>query len=287
MFLSILITALIGQDQAVTSNLEPLHPALVLSSETFDKVWSKALADGQKKKGKDAGLDKMRRQIDSYHVSLAKKEACSWIYWMHPRAMIHMKANGAGLQYWPQAEIDKAKSDMAHYADSEQKFIGFYVQINEMPSFAAPYGRLRRHANPDNLKNVRCVLKVGDRIIQPVQQPGDITTSQKEMVSFYSIPTTTYVNGSTRSSATAYGSNGSYATATGYSTSSYQVTRYASGADEYQVFSGQTTVLFPTRDKDGKPLITPKDKNIEIKMVREDGEIHTTYRLDDWIKAFE
>lgn len=286
MLTAALLALAIRQD-AVPSQLEPLHPALRISSESFEKIWTKALTEGQKKKGKNAGYDKMRRQIDSYHVSILDKEACSWVYWMHPRGMIQMTANEAGQKYWPEADVLKAKAELAGYGDHELAYVGFYFDLNSMPSFAGGYGRISRYASPDKLKDVRVVLKVGDRILQPVQQPGNITTSSKERVSFYSVPVTTYVNGSSTSTATAYGSNGSYATGTGYTKSSYQVTSYRGGSDNYEVYSGQATVLFATRDKDGKPLITPKDKNIEIKMISDDGEIKTTYNLSDWVKAFE
>lgn len=281
------IFALSLTQTAVSPQLEPLHPALKISSDTFEKIWNKALADGQKKKGKDAGYDKMRRQIDSYHVSVLAKEACSWVYWMHPRGMIQMTANEAGQKYWPEADILSAKKELAGYSDHELAYLGFYFDLNSMPSFAGGYGRISRYANPDKLKDVRCVLKVGDRILQPEQQPGNITTSAKERVNFYSIPVTTYVRGTSSTSATAYGSGGTYATGTSHTRSSYQVTSHKSGSDDYTVYSGQATVLFATRDKDGKPLITPKDKTIEIKLVSDDGEVKTTYRLDDWTKAFE
>lgn len=156
-----------------------------------------------------------------------------------------------------------------------------------MPSFAGLGAQISRHADPENLKDVRCVLKIGDRIIQPDKQPGDLTISRSDEVNLFSIPTTTYIRGKSNTTANAYGKNGSYAYGTASTASSYTVTSRTTGSQEYSTYSSNFIVLFPTRDKDGKPLITPNDKDIEIKVVKKSGELKTTFQLKDWITAFE
>lgn len=266
---------------------EPVHPAFTLSTSAFESVWTKGWQEGQKKRNTKSAIAKFERQIDSYHVSPARKSPCSWALLLHPKLQIFAKANQAALQYWPEAEVQKAKDEMKVFADSEQQYLGFYITINEMPSFAGAYSTMSRKADPDNLKDVRCVLKVGDKIIQPLKQPGDLTASRSDQISYYSIPSTVYVNGKTNSSATANGSNGSWATATGSSTSSYSVTSYNTGSQPYSSYHSEFIVLFPLRDKDGKPLVTPQDKDLEIKVIKKSGENKTTFRLDEWAKAFE
>ncbi len=274
------------QDQQPPKFADPVNQALVVSKKAVDAVWAKGFEDGQKKRDIKRALGITERAIDSYHVSMSNREKCSWAYLLHPRLVIYVQGHNAAAQYWPQDKIDSVKKDLAIYGDAEPRIIVFYVVLNEMPSFHAPYGRLSRYADPTNLTDVHCVLKVGDRIIQPLQQPGDLSISKTDGLSFFSIPTTSYVYGSSTSSATAYGSGG-YATATGRSYSSYKVTTYNQGSEPYSTYHGEFLVQFSLRDADGKPLIRPQDKEMQLVVVKKTAELTATYRLSDWSKALE
>ena len=266
---------------------DALHPAFTLSKESVEAVWSKGWQEGQKKHDLKSAIGKFQRQIDSYHTSPSRKEACAWALLLHPRLQIFAKANQAALQYWPDPDVKKAKEEMSVFAGSEQQYLGFYITINEMPSFAGRYSTISRQADPENLKDVRCVLKVGDRILQPERQPGDLTASKSDQVSYYTVPSTVYVEGKTKSSGTVNGPGNFWLTANGSSTSSYTITSFNTGSQPYSTYHSDFIVLFSTRDKDGKALITPQDKDLEIKVVKKSGEIKTVFRLDEWAKAFE
>lgn len=271
---------------AVAHEDEPVHPAFLVSKASVESVWKKGYEDGQKKRDVRKALSLTQRQIDSFHTGPLYKVGCAWSYLLHPRAQIYVSAHTAGKQYWSPADVDKAKADFDGYSDKEPRYIGFFVELNEMPQFAGAYATLSRRADPSNLSDVRAVLKVGDRIIQPKEQPGDLTVSKSDNINFFSIPTTTYVRGTTTATASAYGSGG-YASATGYSSSSYAVTSYSTGSQKYSQYRGQFTVLFPLRDENGKPLIKPTDKEVELIVIKKSRELKATYKLADWSSALE
>lgn len=265
---------------------DPINSALLTAKAAVDVVWSKGYEDGQKKRDIKKALGIAERAIDSYHVSTVSKDKCSWAYLLHPRVIIYAEAHRAGSQYWSQDQIEKAKAEMGQFGDAEPKLLSFLVVLNEMPAFDGPYGRLTRFADPSNLTDVHCVLKVGGRIVQPISQPGDLSISKSDNLSIFTVPTTTYVRGSSTGSASAYG-NGGYASATGTSYTSYAVTTYNEGAQPYSTYRGQFVALFPLRDQDGKATIRPEDKELELVVVKKSAELTAKYRLSDWLRALE
>lgn len=264
---------------------DAIHPAFLITKPDVDSAWTRGYEAGKKRKDLLGSLKFAERQIDSYHVSMIAKQGCSWAWFVHPKMLVYARGFDAGKQYWSQSEIDTTRAELAKFADGEPSFVGFYVSLTEMPSFDAAYGRLSRYANPDNLTDVRCVLKVGDRIIQPTVQPGNLTLSKSDNVSIYSIPNTAYISGSSTTTAHAYGSGG-YAYGNASSSSSYTVTTYSQGADPYSTYSGAFYVLFPLRDESGKAQITPSDKEVELVVIKKSRELHAKYKLNDWLKAF-
>lgn len=266
---------------------EPLHAAFQITQASIDKIWEKGAKDGAAKRDLSREINlKAQRQIDSYHVSIARKEGCSWAWLLHPRTLIYAMAHKATAQYWSDSEKQKAKADMDQFSTNEMQVLGFYVLLNEMPSFNAAYGRLSRLANPDYLKDIRCVLKVGDRVIQPLEQPGDLTLAKSDQVGFFSYPVNTYVRGTSSSTASISGAGG-YANISERSKSSYVVTSTAFGQESYSTYTGSCIVLFPLRDAEGKPNIGPKDKEITLLVIKSSAELTANYKLDDWMKAFE
>jgi len=261
-----------------------INQCFSLTTDSIESVWARGFEDGTKRKNIDKTLSFMKRQIDSFHISMVEKQGCSWAYFLHPKALIYTRAFTAGSQYWPQEEIDREKKSLLQFAESELKFIAFYVELSEMPSFAAPYGELSRYADSSNLKDIRCVLKVGDRILQPKEQPGDLTVSTNSNVSIYSIPTTTYVDTKSQFSGSAYGSAG-YVNASGYGATSYRVTSTTFGEEPYSTYHGQFIVLFPLRDASNNPTIKPSDKQVELIVIKKSSQLTAKYALGDWLKA--
>jgi hypothetical protein len=261
-----------------------IHPCFKFTNESIEGVWARGFEDGTKRKNIDKQLGFIKRQIDSYHVSMVAKEGCSWAYFMHPKALIYSRAFTAGSQFWPQEEIEKEKKSLFQFAESELKFIAFYVDLWEMPSFAAPYGELSRYADASNLTDIRCVLRVGEKIIQPKEQPGDLTISTNSNVSFYSIPTTTFVDSRSRFTGSAYGSTG-YVNATGYSATSYRVTTTSFGEQPYSTYQGKFIVLFPIRDENNKVIVSGSDKQLELIVIKKSRQLTAKYPLGEWVKA--
>jgi len=261
-----------------------IHPCFKFTTDSIESVWARGFQDGTKRKNIEKTLGFMKRQIDSYHVSMVEKQGCSWSYFLHPKALIYTRSSTAGSQFWPQDEIDKEKKSLQQFAESELKYVAFYVDLWEMPSFAAGYGELSRYADSSNLKDIRCVLRVGDRIIQPKEQPGDLTVSANSNVSFYSIPTTTYIDSRSQFTGSAYGTTG-YINASGYTATAYRVTSTTFGEQQYSTYEGQFIVLFPLRDEAMEPMVASNDKQVELIVIKKSGQLRAKYNLEDWVKA--
>ena len=145
---------------------------------------------------------------------------------------------------------------------------------------------MAKYADEDNLTDVRCVIKVGDRVIQPLEQPGDISTSRSDMVDTYAVPVTTYINGNSNESASVFGPGGMVFGTSNVQTS-YTVTNWTQGETPYSIYRGKFTAVFPLRDEYGKALIRPSDKEIQFLVIMKRKEIKTKFPLNDWVDAFE
>lgn len=266
--------------------LNALHPSFVVSQSSFDHIWTRAVEDGKKRRDPNKGFNLARKVIDTYHTGPIGKDDCAWAYLIHPKLLIRFTGYQASSQYWPQQEVDQAKQALTQLVGKQPSYIEFLVDISEMPSFQGAYGTLSRHANPDNLKDIRCVLKVGDRILQPTSQPGDITVSRRDSINFFLYPQTTFVRGSTSSTTTFVGSGGFGAASTSAATS-YQVTTYGAGEEAFSVYSGQFIVRFPLIDSDGVPTVKDSDKEMQLLVVKRSAELKASYKLADWISALE
>lgn len=263
-----------------------VSPALLISRASFEAIWAQAIEDGRKRRDPRKGFSKAERVIDRYRVSITAKEPCSWATFVHPRLLIRWTAYQAGSQYWADEQIAQAKQDMMQLVDVDPKAVVFFVELREMPSFAGGYGRLNRYANPSNLTDVRCVLKVGDRIIQPATQPGDLTLSRSDNLNIFSTPQNTYVSGRSSAYATVYGPGGT-ATGTAQSNSSYVIQSWSTGEENYSTYRGQFVASFPLRDEKGQANIGPNDKEIKLLIIKKSAELTATYKLGDWLKALE
>lgn len=281
-----LLTALVTVVFSVNSLNDDLPSFLKISDSSFDQIWDKGLFDGVKRKT-DPNTQKLSlRIIDRYWISLAEKAPCSWARFLHPRLLIRQISWDAGSQYWTDDEANQAKGNLRSRAKEEPKYLAFSIILNEMPSFYAAYGALSRHADPKNLTDVRCVLKVGDKVIQPSSQPGDLTVTRTDSVNEFTRPSMAYITGELRGNSTRTGNEG-YLYTRSNTKVSYIVESMTSGSERYSTYKGEFIVLFPLRNDKGDLNILESDKEIKLLVIKKSAELSATYKLSDWVRAFE
>lgn len=265
-----------------------LHPAFIKSPTQLMKVWDKGVKDSKKQSNFDNTTKKTRKTIGTYRTSvLGDSEGSSFVYYLPPELTAYSEAFRTARAYAPTEEVDKLKREIIPAETRSLGSVHFYTTITLMPQFAGGYGSISRHADPNDLKDVKVVLKIGDRILQPEGgHPGNLLESSGNERSSYSLPRYQYSTTNTSASASAYGSGGyAYGTANGTSTT---VTTYHEYREEgYTWYHGDFLVRFKIVDEDGKPLITDKDKEMTLLVIYGESERKATYKLSDLIDPYK
>ena len=282
--LSVLVTAL----ALVQSEGPRLNPAFIKTPEQFTKVWAKGEKDSKKKSNLNNTLNRMRRTIGTYRRSvLGDSEGTSFVYYIPPEILPYVDAFNSAHEYAPAEKVDELKAKAIPTSAQRFDTVYFYTTITLMPQFAGGYGRISRYANPDDLKDVKVVLRVGkNKILQPIGgHPGNLLQSSGSATSAYELPQYTYSKTNSSASGSAYGSGGyAYGTATGTSTT---VTTYHEYHEEgYDWYHGEFFVGFKIIDKDGKPLITDKDKDMTLLVIYGNSERQAKYKLSDLMNPY-
>jgi hypothetical protein len=274
----ILIQGLVGQPE--------LHPAFIKKPDQLAAAWKIGEEDARKKANPDSRLNKFRRGIGSIRTSVVASETVSWVWLIAPEFYPYFQAYQGVKQYKGESEMAPLKEKALPTKPVVIEGIFFYGYITLMPSFGAGYGKIDRYADPNDLSDVRVVIKIGDRILQPVGQPGSMLQRKESSLNQFSIPQYQYSTTNSYASGSAYGSGGYvYGSASGTSTtvSSY-VEHFEQGYSWYQ---GEFRVEFRLRDEDGVPLITPKDKEFELLVIYGDNERKAKFKLSDLEKAIK
>ncbi len=176
----------------------------------------------------------------------------------------------ARKQYWGDEETAKSRWQFKEEAYQKPYYLFFYGEIHELPGFGGPYGRMDKPADIRDLMDVRVVLKVGEKIYQPLQHPGDLTISKGEGVNYFSFPVTTFGKAET------------YVWGKGNVVTNYQELTFQREQENYIYYSGTFAVAFELYDKKGKPIITKKDKEFTVIVIQRSHEAKATYNLEEW-----
>ncbi len=257
-----------------------LHAAFIKKPGQLARAWKVGEEDAKKKANPETRLNRFRRGIGSIRTSVVASETVSWVWFLPPEFYPYYEAYKGTKQYKGESEMAPIREKALPTKPVVIEGIHFYGFITLMPSFGAGYGRIDRHANPNDLADVRVVLKVGERILQPAAQPGNMLQRKESALNQFAIPQYQYSTTNSYASGSAYGSGGYvYGSASGRSTtvSSY-VEHYEEG---YKWYQGEFLVEFRLRDSDGKPLITPKDKEFELIVIYGNTERKAKFKLSE------
>ena len=265
-----------------------IHPAFVKLPVHFTEAWKQGEKDVPKDGDAFSFLNKYRRGIGDISVGFTS-ETVSFAWYLLPEWLAYYHGYEARRLYKSDEEIKDAKQISIPETPQIIDTISFVGVITLMPSFDL-YGNVTRTANPKDLSDVRVVLKVGDRIIQPIKQPDNLLQHQgREVYSIY-VPrvqvntstTSGYYSGlSSWSSFWGAGSSSNFATFSGTTTeTSYYIERVEKG---YTWYSGVFRVEFKIIDANGKPLITENDKEMTLIVIYGKNERHAKFKLQDLV----
>jgi len=259
-----------------------IHYAFVKLPAHFSEAWRKGEEDAKKKRKPEEIINRFRRGIGDIRTGIFSTETVSFAWYFPPETSVYYYSYEAKRLYKSEDEIrllrDAFLNNDLYIVDT----IYFAGVITLMPSFGL-YGAVVRQADPDDLKNVRVVLKVGDRIYQPRKQPENILQYQGQESYSILIPqvqsTNTYRSGTfsfmdySGYGSFGFGSYGQTETAT-----SFYVERVEGG---YKWYQGYFQVAFDLFDKSGNPIITADDKEITLIVIYGNNERQAKYKLDD------
>jgi len=176
----------------------------------------------------------------------------------------YMAGYRARHEYLGEDEVKKIKDQATTNMANGRQHIYFSGVINILPSFGGFGGRIDHPSTPEELKGVRVVLKVGDRIYQPKSQPGDLSSRPR-------IGENEHVDTETSTTFSPFGQFNSY----------YNVIR----TQKYDYYQGVFQVAFDLFDSDGTPRVRPTDKRITAIVIYGPNERNADYDLSDILAA--
>lgn len=268
--------------QAPEIKADDLHPAFKKSAADLQAAWDKGEADAPKHRDASAQFNKFRKGIGNIRISTLRHETVSWLWILPPENYNYYYAFDSKKKYRAEEEIKERKEQFIPKNDVVQTTLEVYAELGIYPSFGRAYGRISRHANPNDLKDVRVVLQVGDKIYQPVQQPGDLTAEQGVGSNVSYIPQYEYASARSTGNATYYNRQGQQigsATAWGNTSMTRQYTSMQ--REGYNWYRGDFSAAFRLFDKDGNPILKKSDTEFTIIVVYGTNERKATYKLKD------
>lgn len=254
-----------------------LHPAFVKEKSVLEAAWLRGVQDAPRKRTADDALNKFRKGIGKIRTAPLVEETVSWLYYFPPEVAAYYYGFTATKQYWSEEERAEVRKAVVPETGIYLQNLVFYGRIVLMPSFGGAYGSIDRHADPGDLAGVRIVLKVGDKIVQPIEQPGDLLQAEGTASNVVSVPRYDYET----ARVSAYGTGG-------YATANVSTVRHYTTYHEqrYNWYVGEFTAVFPLFDAEGNPHITAADKEIEVIVIYGPNERRAKYSLKDLTKVF-
>jgi hypothetical protein len=265
-----------------------INPAFVKTPTQLTKVWDLGIKESKKQSNLESRLKKTRKTIGTYRTSvLGASEGSSFVYYVPPELIVYFESYNAAREYAPADKVAELKRELIPERNQTIGTIYFYTSITLMPMFAGGYGRVSRHADPNDLKDVKVVLKVGDRILQPEGgHPGNLLQSSGSATNSFVIPRYQYSTTTSSASGSAYGSGG-YAYGTAYGKSTTVTTYHEYREEGWSWYHGDFFVGFKIVGEDGKPLINEKDKEMTLLVIYGESEREAKYKLADLVEPYK
>ena len=272
LLLTVAILSLIPGQPLQSPDFAHLHPAFKIDGATAVAIFDKGYKAAEHDRDYNHVIERFRRGIGGVTINeLGTKETVSflWVFTMDPS--VYNSGFTARKSYLPRDQVEKLKESVRQAATSVNH-VEVAGHIMLLPSQGGFYGEISRYANPQDLENVRVVMKVGDQVYEPDHQPGYALSQSGSGTNEFTTPeqqqTQTNVNITTP--------NGT-ATATATSTTTYNITH----AENYDWYAGDFKVHFDLFNKDNTPRIRASDKEITFIVIYGRNERKAKYRLED------
>ena len=234
--------------------------ALQVDQATFDRMYKRGFDDADHRRKLDSFGDKFKRGIGKIRTAPLHEETVSWIWLLDPSLQAYSIGWNARHLFQSTDEIAKIKEPFIKGMAQGRRHLYFTGQITILPSFGGYGGRIDHRSTPEELKGVRVVLKVGDRVYQPQQQPGDL--EYKAGIGESEHTDTEF--------STTFSTWGSW-------TSYYNVVK----TQKYDYYLGRFSVCFDLFDHDGTARVKRSDKKVTAVVIYGPNEREATYDMDD------
>jgi hypothetical protein len=255
----LLLLIVLGMQTATT-----LHPALTPDEAALNRAWK-------------AGFERTKTDKTLYRahkfaqrgIGTINNKMVSWVLFQHPLLLAFEEGFVAAKLEANAEKQALSQQSLSKIAAEGAKTLRFHGELGIYPRLSSGITRV---ADIRDLNGVTAELRVGDRVYAPVLQPGDVEPQVLSDVHKW----TERVAVRRR---TVKNDDGSTKTETDYIDVPHQV--------EYRYFLGKFDLMFDLRNADGTPRITEADTEFTVVVTGKFGSQKATYRLKDWLKAYE
>ncbi len=244
---------------AVTLIAGVLNQALAPSRQELERVWQVGYERAGKESDLKSALRLAQQGIGTFDTGFHRRTV-SWLTFEHPRLTAFRAGFTARKARRSEADPQIPDGQLTDLANGRLRRLTFHADIGVYPTVLGQ--RVVRGAHPEDLKDTRVVLRVGDRTYEPVSQPGDVAVQAKRG-HFHSTPFPPYTGRRPHENIT-------LPTQVGYTW-----------------YQAQFDFAFDLYDPDGTPRITDRDTEFTITITSRRGNRHATYRLSEWLTAYE
>lgn len=241
-----------------------LHPALAPGQKELEKAWRAGYARAKTDKTLFRAHKFAKRGIGKING-----DTVSWVLFWHPRLRAFeqgFSARKEDAQFESQENSQRGLRVLAEEGKRTLRFfcdLGIYPRLNE---------GITREARVEDLQGVSATLQVGGRLYEPLEQPGDVDPTDN--IGVYKWTEQRAVG-----SHTVQDKDGKTHEETDYIYIPHQL--------NYRYYTSRFSLDFELYDPDGKPRITSGDKEITILVEGRFGKQKATYRLEEWLNAYE
>jgi len=250
--------------QQPTFDQDRLHPALRLTDAMYLKTWQRGYDDAQRGVAAGAFLSQFRGVLGKPDGPLGEG-GVSTVWLRSPEDTFYWEGYQSFKGHRTDQEIQSEKDRTLEAVKGGRQTISFQGYLKALPAFVSK-GKVSRPADPGEFKDVRVALKVGARIYQPQQQPGELPFADRNL----------------RIDFDALTANSSYLPPkpiagvgtpppTNYYTKEHQ--------EGFEYYEGQFVVTFDLFDPDGTPRITKGYDRVSLIVYNGPYDRQVTYDL--------
>lgn len=258
--------------QQPTFDQDKLNPGLRLSDAMYLKVWQRGYEDAQRGVRADLFLSLFKGTLGKPTGPLGE-EGASIIWLRSPEDTFYWDGYQSGKGKRSDEDTQRSKETALSVIKMGRQTISFQGYLKALPVFAGK-GKVNKPADPNEFRDVRVTLKVGARVFQPQQQPGELPFAARNL----------------RIDFDALSASSSYLpskSAVGIGTpppTNYYTKEHAEGFEYYE---GQFVVTFDLFDADGTPRIAKGYDQISLVVYNGPYDREVTFDLRQLLKLHQ